>query len=174
MTANEMIQRYNLYLSEDGTQIGTHYMSTVKRDGMLEALKAAKPEIIAILKSEKEAAEKAANERRAKIAAIEGLKELESAHEAAEEYHNKSSKAMDSEDERFPPKPNINIAELAAKYPRANAYLTAESWSMAANYAKSAAGKKALERIIDGEDYETAIAEMNREWDEYCKAHMWD
>lgn len=173
MTGKEMIQRYNLYLSEDGTQIGTHYMSTVKREGMLEALKAAKPEIIAILKSEKEAAETAANERKAKIAAIEGLKELEAAREAAEEYHNKFSKAMDSEDERFPQKPNINIAELTAKYPRANAYLTAESWSMAANYAKSAAGRKALERIIEGEDYGTVIAEMNREWNAYCNEHIW-
>ena len=174
MTAKEIIKKYNIFLSDDGERIGTYHMDAVKKDGMLDTLKSLKPEIISTLKADKEAAEKAAGERRAKIEAIEGLKELEAAREAVREYHDKFIDAMDSGDGLFPPTPKVNIDDLSAKYPRANAYLTAESWSMSENYIKASAGEKALERIIDGENHETAIAEMKREWDEYCKAHMWD
>lgn len=174
MTAKEMIKKYSLFLSMDGTMVGTNYISAVKRDGMFEFLKAAKPEIIAILKSEKEAEEKAANERKAKIAAIEGLKEIKAARESVEEYHRRFNLAMERGDGHLPKKPDVNMSELTSKYPRANAYLTAESWAIATNYDKSAAGRKALERIINGEDYETALAEMNREWSEYCNEHIWD
>lgn len=44
----------------------------------------------------------------------------------------------------------------------------------AANYAKSSAGRTALEKIINGEDYAQAIADMEAEWSAYCDAHIWD
>ena len=39
---------------------------------------------------------------------------------------------------------------------------------------KSAAGRKAKERIINGEDPATVLAEMETEWAEYCARRVMD
>jgi hypothetical protein len=59
-------------------------------------------------------------------------------------------------------------------YPVANAYLTAESWSCAAHHVKSSAGRKAKERIRNGEDYIKVLEEMEAEFKAYCEDHIWD
>ena len=74
----------------------------------------------------------------------------------------------------MPTKPAVSTTELCEKYPKAAAMLQAEAYSRASNVAKSAAGRKARERIIDGEDYKTVIAEMEEEWTKYCDEHVWD
>lgn len=122
------------------------------------------------LKAEK-AAEARVQERRAKIEAIDGLKDLERCKEAWDSYHRAFYRMMSDQDNdgARPPKcPAHTVEELAAKYPRASAYLTAQSWSVASHYGKSAAGRKALERIINGEDHEQVITEMKAEWSAYC------
>lgn len=129
------------------------------------------------LKAEKAAEEARVQERRAKIEAIEGLKDLERCKEAWDSYHRAFDRMMSDQDNdgAHPPKrPAQTVEELVAKYPRASAYLTAQSWSGASHYAKSAAGRKALERIINGEDHEQVIAEMKAEWSAYCDEHAWD
>ena len=42
------------------------------------------------------------------------------------------------------------------------------------NIAKSEAGQKALDAIINGDDYNAAIVTMEAEWSEYCTKHLWD
>lgn len=68
-----------------------------------------------------------------------------------------------------------SLEELVRKYPRANAYMKAESYAYSSsNNARAAAGKKALERILNGEDYKQAIADMKKEWCDYCEEHVFD
>jgi hypothetical protein len=113
----------------------------------------------------------------AKIDAIEGLKEIKSAIYDRQRYHREFNAMMDDEfnDGAFPPKPpKADVDELMAKYPRATAYIKAEKYSYAAHDVKSKAGKKALEKIINGEDYEKAIADMETEWTAHVDKHMWD
>lgn len=74
----------------------------------------------------------------------------------------------------MPTKPAVSITELYEKYPKAAAMLQAEAYSSASNVAKSSAGRKARERIIDGEDYTQVIADMEKEWTDYCDEHVWD
>ena len=50
----------------------------------------------------------------------------------------------------------------------------AESYSRAANYRKASAGRKAVERILDGENWEKAVSDMEAEWKEAVSEHMWD
>lgn len=50
-----------------------------------------------------------------------------------------------------------NAAEM---YPVADAYLKAEAFEASHNPVKSAAGKKAKERILNGEDYQTVLNDM--------------
>ena len=72
------------------------------------------------------------------------------------------------------PYPEHDIAALKEKYPRAAAFLLAESWEYMPHYMRSTAGIKAKERIINGEDYTEVIKDMKAEWDEYIKDHRWD
>lgn len=176
MTAKELVEKYKIYLVGD-ENIATRQMPKVKKDGAYDAVMAAKKEIIVLLKAEKEAIKKATAEREAKIEALEGLSELERAIAEHREYQKDFERMMDDECNDglcAPKRPISDIAELKEKYPRAAAYLKAEDYSLAANAKKSSAGHKALERIIDGGDYKSIIADMENEWADYCNAHMWD
>lgn len=106
--------------------------------------------------------------------AIPGLKELEVAKAEQAAYREAFARAVDSGDGIYPAKPKSDPAELSAKYPMAAAMLRAESYSRAANYRKASAGRKAVERILDGEDWEKAISDMEAEWQEAVSEHMWD
>lgn len=139
--------------------------------------KAEVEEIRLHLQNEEEAKQAAANARQEKIDAIEGLREIHDAKEAWSRYHDAFNRMMEDQDNDGacpPTRPTVSVEELNAKYPRAAAYIKAENYSCAANYAKSSAGRKALEKIINGEDYAQAIADMEAEWSAYCDAHIWD
>lgn len=128
-------------------------------------------EIKASLTAEHDAKVAAADAKRAKIDAIEGLNELRKAINDIDRYHRAFDRMMEDENNdgvRPPKRPTMNVEELKAKYPRAAAYLKAEKFATGAHYVKANAGSKALDKIINGEDYTAAIAEMEAEWSEYC------
>jgi hypothetical protein len=70
----------------------------------------------------------------------------------------------------------VSPSEKAVKLLKARPaeMLRAESYSRAANYHKASAGRKAVERILDGEDWKKAISDMEAEWDAAVSEHMWD
>lgn len=143
----------------------------------IEEIKARRQEILDYFAQEQAAAEAARKERQDKIDAIEGLRELETAIDAERRYNAAFNAMMSNEynDGACPPaQPKASPAELKTKYPRAAAYLKAEAWTLASHYAKYGAGKRAKERIINGEDYAQVIADMEAEWSAHCKEHVWD
>lgn len=81
-----------------------------------------------------------------------------SAYDSASErgYPAKEAAAMVAADKE--------LEEVSKKYPLAAAYAKAESYSMAHNYAKAAAGKRAMRAIEQGADPLQAVAEMGAEW----------
>lgn len=177
MTATEMIKKYRISLAYGKGREGMIRIADARRikaDKMLEEVHAHKPEIMAILTAEKEAKEKAIAERTAKINAIEGLNEIKAAIAEHELYHDAFNAAMERGDGQLPARPESNIGEMKAKYPRAAAYLKAENYEYSENYAQASAGRKARERIINGEDYEQVLADMEKEWSDYCNEHVWD
>jgi hypothetical protein len=115
-------------------------------------------------------------QRKANIEAIEGLRELQQAINDKLNYRYEWNRRMEDEalSSIMPEKPAVSVVELKAKYPRAAAYITAEGWSRSSNSGKRQAGKKALERIIAGENHEQVLADMEAEWSEYVRARMWD
>lgn len=134
-------------------------------------------EIKAHLIAEQEAQRAAAAAREAKIAAIEGLKEIKTAIYDRQRYRREFNAMMDDEfndGARAPKLPTADVDALLAKYPRAAAYIKAESYSYAAHDVKSMSGAKAIEKIINGEDYAAALADMEAEWSAYVNEHMWD
>lgn len=72
------------------------------------------------------------------------------------------------------PRPQYDMDALHKAYPRAAAYLEAESMANASHYAKAAAGQRALERIINGEDAAAALSDARAEWGAHAAEHMWD
>ena len=183
MTLNELIKRYGIKLSIeyiDGKltptgKICIAHGTLAKENGDWEKIVSAKEEIKAILIQEFEKEQRAEQEREEKINAIQGLKEIKAAKEDLENWRYEFEDSFrDVGGMGVRPKPQYDFEELYKKYPRANAYLKAEAYSRAANYVKASAGKKALERVINGEDCDTILAEMEAEWSAYCNEHIWD
>ena len=183
--AMEIMKHCNITLLTSGPNAGKMSVrpkSTADGKRIAKELKAGmwKAEVNEIrmhLQSEEAAKQAAAKSRQEKINAIDGLQEIYDARNAWSRYRKNFRRMMDDQDNdgaRPPVQPTANIDALNTKYPRAAAYVKAEDYSYAANYAKSSAGRKALEKIINGEDYAQAIADMEAEWSAYCEAHIWD
>ena len=164
-----LVKKYELYLKDEGFSMKSKPTKT-DYQWMVEN----KEEIKKYLREEKERKAKEAQERQNKINAIEGLEELEKAIAEWENYHYQNQKRFDSEARSSfgIEKPKVNVEELKVKYARANAYLIAEAWKYASNYAKSSAGKKAIEKIINGEDYKKVIGDMEKEWE--ASINIWN
>lgn len=129
-----------------------------------------------LLIAEIKAIENEKAEREAKIQAIEGLKELKAAIAQEQYEYEQRQKRWESESlsSILPKPPQVDVEELKTKYPKAWAYVKAENWTQSNNSGKRQAGKKALERIIAGENHEQVLADMEAEWSEYAKERMWD
>lgn len=95
---------------------------------------------------------------------IEGLKEIRRAIAAWDRYRKLRYDFIEGEDVRFPQRPEVDIGALKEKYPRAAAYLKAEHWYNSPSFKKSALGKKAMDRILAGEDHTTVLDDMQRAW----------
>jgi len=172
MTINEMITKFSLSLADENSIRVARKPNSIE----LEELKNSKNEIIAELKNRKEAEKRARKEKAEKLAQnVPGLEILRNARYEWEEYHYKYNRYIENDTlGRTPVKPATSLEQLNIQYPVAVAYLKAESYENASNYAKSAAGKKAKERIANGEDYITALTDMEAEWNEHVEANMWN
>ena len=178
MNTQEMIQRYKIALKVDGHGQPTGNLIVYRADKTaLAAIKAAKPEIVAALLAQRETGLRAEQERKAKIDAIPGLREIGAARADLVSWKLEFDASFDGENGGgvgVRPKPKYDMDAMYAKYPRAKAYLDAQEFAASENDAKAAAGTKALEAIINGENHEQAIHTMNSEWAAYCEAHLWD
>lgn len=178
MNTQEMIKRYRIALKLDEHGQPTDTLLVYRADkAALAAIKAAKPEIVATLLAQREAGLRAEQERQAKIDAIPGLREIKAARADLVNWKLEFDASFDGENGGsvgVRPKPKYDMDALLAKYPRAKAYLDAEDFAASDNDAKAAAGRKALEAIINGENHEQAIHAMNSEWSAYCEKHIWD
>lgn len=178
MNTQELIQRHSISLKLDDNGQPTGNLLVYRADkAALTAIKAAKPEIVATLLAQREAGLRAEQERQAKIDAIPGLREIEAARADLVNWKLEFDASFDGENGGgvgVRPKPKYDMDALHAKYPRAKAYLNAQDFAESANAAKAAAGRKALEAIINGEDYERAVSAMEAEWKSHVASHIWD
>ena len=71
-------------------------------------------------------------------------------------------------------KPEYDFEAMREKSPRAVAYLKAQDYASASNPRKAAAGDKTLERIINGDDYKSALKDMEVEWELACMQSIWN
>ena len=115
-------------------------------------------------------------ERKAKIAAIEGLDEIRAAITNRFAYFQAKMRFERGEIE-FEDVPVYNPGEVDAlekKYPRAAAYLETERWISSQNIIKVRLGSRAMEKILNGEDPEAVIQEMSQGLDAFYLAQQGD
>lgn len=141
----------------------------------LEMVRANKPTIIAYIESKKAYEEEQKKLRTEKIASITGLKTIREAREDLDRwYHEFHSLFEDEYAVGGRPKPEYDFDKMYEQYPMARAYLKAEAYADSSHAYKRMAGKKAIERILNDEDYTQAIEDMEAEWKAYCEDHAWD
>lgn len=172
MTTQEIIKHYNIQYDEYRDIIYTHRDLSAADKAVI---KAARADILAALKAaadEAEAARKAAREQL--LANVPGLDILEQARADWSYYRDRCDAEMDREDGIWPQAPQSDLTSLRAQYPAAAAYLKAEAYWLAANDRKSAAGRKAMESIAVGEDWQTVLERMEAEWSAATGEHIWD
>lgn len=185
MTAQELIKKYDIILKTTWTGRGFEPTGTLmvregaacQRAGDLEAVKVAKPEILAILMEERKAVDRARKEREEKINNIPGLKEIRAALKDLSNWQKEFQASFEGESgggAGIREQPKYDLDAMYAKYPRAKAYLDASAYADAEHYAKATAGKKAVEAIINGEDYAQIISAMEAEWSEYTNGKIFD
>lgn len=102
-------------------------------------------------------------ERKAKIAAIEGLDEIRAAIKKRHAYFQAKMQFERGEiDYADVPAYNPNErSDLRKKYPRAAVFLEAEQWINDENPVKVRLGSRAMEKILNGWDPYLVLDEMN-------------
>lgn len=107
---------------------------------------------------------------RAKVNAIEGLAELRAATSAWVNYHQAKMQFEQGEREDVPAYNTRELRELEKKYPRAAAFLKAESWVKSTDIAKVRFGSKACSRIVAGDNPEKVIEYMEMAYSAFMQA----
>lgn len=170
MDIKTLVERYSITINGDMLRVSRRVP-----EKELAWIKEHKPEIMAYIREKAEEERKARAERERKISEIEGLSVIDAAHEDLAKWRREFERSFDEVGgQGVRPKPQYDLPALYAKYPRACAYIKAREYSYSSNYAKAHCGKEALEKIINGEDYESAIRDMDGAWLAYCEEHIWD
>lgn len=177
MTARELIKKYDITLSPtDDSKIRIHNIP--KSDAERDAIVAAKAEIIATIKADKEAKEAERDRRRQNVESIEGLAELKAAINAWNEWHDKLNASFDGDEAvggmGVGPKPG-NPEIIMEQHPQAAAYIEVQKMARKANMKLSAIGQKALERFEDNPaEWEAIVADMKAEEKAFVAESIWD
>lgn len=188
MTAEELADRYSCKLQlefKDGKTVptGAFYVDNhrlMRQEGAYDEIARHKDEIKALLLKRHDDEIRAWEDRKTKIAAIPGLKEIVDALDDLNQWHEEFSRSFD---ERYGSgcgglgvrsKPQYNLDAMLAQYPRAAAYLKMRDWSRKEFIEQAIIGKKALEKIINDDHWEQAVADAEKELDDYITAHIFD
>lgn len=99
---------------------------------------------------------------------IEGIENVSAALHALlrarDAYDRKSQYGYPAREASAMSRAQAAYGEALRQFPRAAAWMQAESYSMARNDRKASAGNRAKARIEAGEAHEIVIAEMDAEW----------
>lgn len=132
-------------------------------------------EFFTVIEEQKRIEKLEIEERRRKIEEIEGLTEIELAKDDLNKWYEEFEDSFsDCGGLGVRKKPSYNFDEMSEKYPRAAAYLKAKEYADSANFMKSSIGEKAVEAIINNEDFQSVICQMEKEWSDYADEHMFD
>jgi len=175
MDVKDLIKKYNLQAIEKDGKMMVHTRARVPAKDVA-AIKANRDEILKEILDAKEQKRKACQERQAKINAIPGLSEIKAELAKAADWHRRFNASFETEDGGgwcVGPRPKYDFEAAYKKYPQAHAYLIAEREAYKDNYELAEIGRKALEKVINGQ-WEEAMDDIKRKEDEFVNRHAWD
>ena len=152
------------------------FANIARQDGTLEAVKAAKQEIMAELQRRK--AEEDA--RRAKIESIPGLKEIRKAKADSSAWRDEWNKSFEGEyaigGHGVRPRPKYDFKAMYEKYPVAAAYLRLEAETLRYNDEIVSAAQDALDYLMEDPqaNYKEALERYEASKREFAERHLWD
>jgi len=187
MDVKEFVEKYGIFqvchvvdgetVWENTIRAPRDKIGKVNVSNVFNEMKARKAEIIKYFEGERAEKERQYQERKRKIASIEGLAEIKAAYSDLENWYNEFEKSFDGDCGGLGvrPKPEYDIKAMREQYHVADAYLKAESEAYKSNYELSAIGKRALEKIIEfPENYKETMEIMEAEIKDFTERHMWD
>ena len=166
-----MIERYGMTKSGDKIRMSKN-LDEARTN--IEAIKAAKPEIMSFFEAEEAARRSAFERKEANFFSIPGVRELRDAREEWANYRAEFNRAMDRVDGRLPVKPSSDPDAIAVAYPGAVFALMVQYKSCSANYQISAIAGRAYEALRNGGDLEQIKQTYEAEMDQFTLSHMWD
>ena len=175
MEVKDIIKKYNLQAVEKDGKMMVHTRARVPAKDVA-AIKENRDEILKEILDAKEQKKRAYQERQAKIDAIPGLMEIKAELEKAADWRRRFNASFETEDGGgwgVGPRPEYDFAAAYKKYPQAHAYLIAEKEAYKANFELAEIGRKALEKVINGQ-WKEAMDDLKREEDEFVDRHAWD
>lgn len=175
MDVKDLIKKYNLQAIEKDGKMMVHTRARVPAKDVA-AIKENRDEILKEILNAKEQKKRAYEERRAKINAISGLVEIKTELEKAADWRRRFNASFEAESGGgwgVGPRPQYDFEAAYKKYPQAHAYLIAEREAYKDNYELAEIGRKALEKVINGQ-WEEAMEDIKREEDEFVDRHAWD
>lgn len=175
MDVKDLIKKYNLQAIEKDGKMMVHTRARVPAKDVA-AIKANRDEILKEILDAKEQKKRAYQERQAKINAIPGLSEIKAELEKAADWRRRFNASFEAESGGgwgVGPRPQYDFEAAYKKYPQAHAYLIAEREAYKDNYELAEIGRKALEKVINGQ-WEEAMEDLKREEYEFVDRHAWD
>lgn len=177
MTVMEAIKKYEISPVAYGPNAGKVMIRRPPEDAVEKAVLMKLIPGIKLYFSEKKSIEEAESARRkANVASIPGLKEIEALREAVADWNYKFEKSFDDcGGLGVGPKPKGDEKALLEQYPEAAAYLRVKQEAQSSNYRLSGIGRKALERFEDApENWKQIVADMDKEIKAFIDEHAWD
>ena len=172
MEVKDLIKKYNLQaIEKDGKMMVFTRARVPAKD--VAAIKEHREEILKEILDAKEQARKAYEERQAKIKAIPGLAEIKTELAKAADWRRRFNASFETEyggGWGVGPRPQYDFEAAYKKYPQAYAYLKAEREAYKSNYELAETGRRALEKVINGQ-WEEALDDIKRETDEFVDRH---
>lgn len=175
MKVKELIKKYNLQAVEKDGKMMVHTRLRVPAEDVT-TIKECREEILKEILAAKEQRARAYQERQAKIKAIPGLAEIKAELEKAADWRRRFNASFETESGGgwgVGPRPQYDFEAAYKKYPQAHAYLIAEKEAYKSNFELAEIGRKALEKVINGQ-WEEAMDDLKREKDEFVDRHAWD
>ena len=163
----EMIEHYGMIRNGDKIRMVKNVEESRRN---IEAIKAAKPEIMAYWDAE-EAAQK---RRRETFLNIPGVREIRDARAEWGKYLAEFNRAMDRGDCIFPAKPASDLEGLEKAHPDAVFALEVYKKSTSANYEISDIAGRAYNALLDGEAVSEVRETYEAEMAAFVEKHQWD
>ena len=167
----QMIEYYGMSRAGDKIRMTKHLDETKKN---IEAIKAAKPEIMAYWDAEYKAQQEEWKRRQERFLSIPGVREIMAAQRAWEDYHEEFNRAMDEGNGRVPASPDVSINELVAKFPDGAFAVKVYDETLSHNYEISAYANRAYDALRDGKPVSEVREAYEKEKAAFVERHMWD